>query len=124
MFLDNIIKNDGVDQVENFCNLSFGTFQVDILNLLEIKHIIYQKLRIQPSEIEKFPYYELEYLLEHLKKWLEREKEENDKQNDESNTKYNQKTMMQESSSMMKKHGINPSSMKPPSMGNMKMPKL
>ncbi len=87
-----------------------------------MKHILYQKLRLQPSEIEMMPYHEYEYTLENLKKWLEREKEEHDKQNDDTSTKYNQKTMMQEANSSMKKYGMNTPSMKAP--GNFKMPKL
>lgn len=119
------------NEIENFAGLAFGMFQVDLKNFFEVKHILYQKLRLQPREIEDMTYYELEYTLENLKTWLEKEKEAQEKSEGEQSSSYSKESMMKESQSMMKKYqGQNkmPSSSgsmpKIPNMGSMKMPKF
>lgn len=97
---------------------------------------MYQKLRIQPLEIEQMYYYELEYTLENLKNWLEKEQEQRKKEEEENQGKYSKDSIMKESQSMMKKYGIDPGSAKSgkmpsgtsvpkmPNIGSMKMPKI
>lgn len=104
--------------VDNFSEELFKTFQVDIVRLFEYKHIFYQKLRIQPSEIEDMMYYEFEFTIENLQNWIEEEKKQREKEEGESKT-YDQKSMMRESQNMMKSQQA-----KMPSMATPKMPKF
>lgn len=119
------------DDLEYMKDLIFGLFQVDIENLLKMKHIMYQKLRLQPSEIEAFPYYEYEYTIANLKEWLEKEKEAHEEEKEKADGKYSQTSLRRETDSMMKKYGINTNNLNannPPKMPNMnemgKLPKI
>lgn len=63
-------------------------FQISIRSFLKVKVYIYHHLRIQPSEVEKLPYYEYEYLVEDLKQMLEdRRREEAGQSGDASVSK-------------------------------------
>jgi hypothetical protein len=109
MMLFNIKELDSIgniNQLESFCEEIFKLFQIDLLNYFEMKHIMYQKLRIQPSEIENMCYYEYEYTIENLKNWLEEEKKAKEKEESDANEKYNQKSLTRESDQMMRKHNI------------------
>lgn len=57
-------------------------FQISLENFFKVKFYLYHYLRIQPSEIEAWPYYELEYTIENLKDFLEKKKKGEDEQND------------------------------------------
>ncbi len=63
-------------------------FQISLENFFKTKFYLYHYLRLQSSEIEDWPYYELEYTLENLKDFLEKKKkgeeEENDKYKNDS----------------------------------------
>lgn len=44
----------------------FRIFQISLENYFKIKFYLYKYLRLQSSEIENWPYYELEYTVENL----------------------------------------------------------
>jgi hypothetical protein len=57
-------------------------FQISLENFFKTKFYLYHYLRLQSSEIEDWPYYELEYTLENLKDFLEKKKKHEDEEND------------------------------------------
>lgn len=113
-----IEKRKKGNPLDSFSEELFKTFQVDIVRLFEYKHIFYQKLRIQPSEIENMMYYEFEFTVENLQKWVEEEKKQREKEEGD-NKSIDQKSMMRDSQNMMKSQQA-----KMPSMATPKMPKL
>lgn len=113
-----IEKRKKGNPLDSFSEELFKTFQVDIVRLFEYKHIFYQKLRIQPSEIENMMYYEFEFTVENLQKWVEEEKKQREKEEGD-NKSIDQKSMMRDSQNMMKSQQA-----KMPSMAIPKMPKL
>jgi hypothetical protein len=58
-------------------------FQISLENFFKIKFYLYHYLRLQSSEIEDWPYYELEYTVDNLKDFLEKKKKSEDDQNQE-----------------------------------------
>jgi len=58
----------------------FGMFQVDLDNFLDIKFAIMYHMRLQPSEIEKLPYYEFEWHVKKLAEILKKKKDAEDKE--------------------------------------------
>ena len=95
------------------------TYRVDVRNLVRNKLYICRDYHIQPSEIEKLPYYEYEYMLEDINQIQKEQEEEQKKQQEQTDNMYvnmNPSRMMSDISSQMKM----------PSMSNfnMSMPKI
>lgn len=80
-------------------------YRVDLRNLVKNKLFICREYHIQPSEIDKFKYYEYEWILEEIKVIEKEQEKQNEKQ-------------QKEMSSM--KSQYNPQNM----MSNMKMPSM
>lgn len=59
----------------------FRIFQISLENYFKIKFYLYKHLRIQPSEIEAWPYYELEYTVENLADDLKKKQKAHDDEN-------------------------------------------
>ncbi len=124
------LKNDYYsDVLYTFKNLSFGLFQIDLENYLDIKFHMLKQLNCQFSEVEQLPYYELEMMVDKLKKWLEKEKEARQKEEEE----YNKNSYKKDADSMMKKYSGNNTNSgankysapkMPTSYGNYKAPRM
>jgi len=102
----------------------FSLFQISLENYFKIKYYIYKHLRQQSSEIENWPYYELEYTIENLVDDLKkRNKENEDQQSQQDVSKYIGQSNQMKSINTPKM----PSLGKTPSIprgGVFKMPKL
>jgi len=72
-----------------------------------------EKLHVQPSELDRLPYYELEYTVSIYNDILDERKRNEDENMDKERDKYNIDSI---------KSGMG--SFKPPSMPSIKMPKL
>ena len=72
-------------------------YQIDVRNLVKNKLFICKDYHIQPSEIEKMPYYEYEYMLEDIRQ-INKEQEEQNKQHEKemesTKTAMNPRNMM------------------------------
>ncbi len=73
-----------------------------------------EKLHVQPSELDRMPYYEYEYTVEMYNDMLKERKEGEDKKTSETTDKYNINSMQRQAQSQMKA----------PSMPSMRMPRL
>ena len=96
----------------------FSLFQISLENFFKTKFYLYHYLRIQPSEIEAWPYYELEYTIENLRDFLEKKK----KGEDEQNEKYNNSSMSREMKSQQSAMRSSINTPKMPSTPSYKMP--
>ena len=95
-------------------------YRIDVRNLVKSKLFICRDYHIQPSEIEKMPYYEFEYMLEditQITKEQQKQQEEQEKQYAEQQHMYNPKTMMNSMQNSMPKMSM-------PAMPKINMPKL
>lgn len=78
-----------------------------------------EKLHIQPSEIDRLPYYEYEYTIEAYQEILEERNNDSKRQQDDYSKQYNINSMQNKAMKNAK------SSMpKIPSIGGLKMPRL
>jgi hypothetical protein len=75
-------------------------FQISLENFFKTKFYLYHYLRLQPSEIEAWPYYELEYTLENLKEYLEKKKGSEDEQNEKYSKSSSSRDMKRQQSEM------------------------
>lgn len=86
-------------------SVTYSLFLVDIRNLVRNKLNICKEYHIQPSEIERMPFYEYEYMLEDInadiKEQEKRQKEEEQKYGNISTPNYNQ--MMRNASANLPK---------------------
>jgi hypothetical protein len=108
---------------------------------MELKFLLIYKCNVQPSEIERMEYFDMEMLVEEWKKFLEKEKqarEEEEKKGKSGN--YSQQRYQQDAGKMMNNYGINKNGMStastaksfsnvqmpnmPKTPGNFSMPKL
>ena len=89
-------------------SVTCSLFLVDIRNLVRNKLNIAKEYHIQPSEIDRMPFYEYEYMLEDInadiKEQEKRQKEEEKKYGNISTPNYNQ--MMSNMSKSMPKMSI------------------
>ena len=90
-------------------------FRIDLRNLVKNKLYICKEYHIQPSEIDRFVYYEYEWILEEINIIQKEQEEQNKKQQEEYEGMRNSMNF----NSMM---GSMKNSM--PNMGNMKMPSV
>lgn len=89
-------------------SVTYSLFLVDIRNLVRNKLNICKEYHIQPSEIDRMPFYEYEYMLEDInadiKEQEKRQKEEEKKYGNVSTPNYNQ--MMRNASSNLPKFNM------------------
>jgi hypothetical protein len=76
-----------------------------------------EKLHVQPSELDKLPYYELEYTIEEYNEILKERNDKSDKSNNADLDKYNAGSMMSKAQGSLK--GI-----KTPGMPSIRLPKF
>ena len=92
-------------------------YRIDLRNLVRNKLYICKEYHIQPSEVDKFVYYEFEWILEEIKILQKEQEQQQEQQNKEMGSM---------------KNGMNPSSMmnnmtsgmKMPNLGSISMPKM
>lgn len=100
----------------------YSLFKVDIKSLVQSKAILCKNFNIQPSEVDRMPYWEWEM----YRKYCEEIAEEEKKQQEEQENKYgtpSSRQYHQQSQRMMR--GYNNGSMRMPSMPSIpKMPKI
>lgn len=63
----------------------YSIFQIDIQNLVQNKVYITKNFHIQPSEIERMPYWEYEQTLKIINKMVEEENKQQEEQNKDFN---------------------------------------
>lgn len=78
-----------------------------------------EKLHIQPSELDKLPYYEMEYTLEAYQEILDERNNNGKKQKEDYEKQYNPSTMQKQATRNMRSNMP-----KMPSFGGLKMPRL
>ena len=61
-----------------FEDIIYGSFKIDIMDLISIKAQLSNSFHIQPSEIDKMPFWELELYLKELERIVKEEKEQNE----------------------------------------------
>lgn len=90
-------------------------FKVNIANLVRDKLIIVKEFFIQPSEIDRMPYWEYETVKEEVHKYLKEKQKQNEQQNDDYASQRKQMSS-----------GFKPSAFKTPSFKspNIKIPKI
>jgi len=76
-----------------------------------------EKLHVQPSELDRLPYYELEYTIEEYNEILKERNEKSDKSAGAEMDKYNAGSMMSKAQSSLK--GV-----KTPNMPSIRLPKF
>ena len=84
-------------------------YRIDLRNLVRNKLYICKEYHIQPSEVDKFVYYEFEWILEEIKILQKEQEQQQEQQNKEMGSM---------------KNGMNPSSMMNNMTSRMKMPNL
>ena len=95
----------------------YSQFQINIENLVQNKVSLVKNFHIQPSEIDRMPYWEYEYFMKYANQMIEEE----NKQQEEQNEEYDMNSLKRNANSMMK--GANSQMPKMPSMSSMpKMP--
>lgn len=59
----------------------YSVLKIDLRNLVRNKVHISKRYHIQPSELERMPYWEYELMLEYINEDIEAENKQNDEQN-------------------------------------------
>lgn len=95
----------------------YSQFQINIENLVRNKVALVRNFHIQPSEIDRMPYWEYEYFTKFANEMIEEE----NKQQKEGNEDYSMDAMERRSNSMMKNASSN---FKMPKMPSFSMPKI
>lgn len=67
----------------------FSLFQIHWEDLDRIEYILLKHLHLQPSELERLPFYRVEALIKNFKKDNEEEEKRRKKEEDEQKSKYN-----------------------------------
>lgn len=97
----------------------FGLFQIPLDSYLKTKFLLIKNLKIQPSEIEDFPYYEMDFMINEYQDWLEKENKRQEAENGKSGESLDQKTFMKNTQGEMTK-GLQSMSLPKMSMPNIK----
>lgn len=92
------------------------------MNFFKTRVILGEQLHWQPSEIDRLPYYELEYTIEIYEEILKERKEEQDKQSEGYQDKYGDPTAMGNDMLSKAKSSFKMPSM--PAMPSITIPKL
>lgn len=104
--------------------LAWALFRIDIIRLIKSKVSLAKNFHIQPSEIDKMPYWEYEYFIDAVNDNIKEENEASEKQEDAYKSKYNANKIMSNAKSSMPKMPSS-SSYRAPSMPKMpSMPKI
>lgn len=82
----------------------YSLFVIDIRNLVQNKLFICKEFHVQPSEIDRMPFYEYEYILEDIDNYQKRQQKDEEARAQEYNAMQSQ--------------------MKMPNMNSFKMPKV
>lgn len=97
-------------------------FKINLENLVKTKIYISKEFHIQPSEIDKLPYYEYEMYLEQMNLIAKQQEEENKKQQEE----YESMKSSMNPSKMMNNNNMTPKmpTVNMPKMPTVNIPKL
>lgn len=95
----------------------YSQFQINIENLVRNKVALVRNFHIQPSEIDRMPYWEYEYFTKFANEMIEEE----NKQQKEGNEDYSMDAMERKSNSMMRNAS---SQFKMPKMPSISTPKI
>ena len=102
----------------------YSQFQINIENLVQNKVSLVRNFHIQPSEIERMPYWEYEYFLKYANQMIEEEQKEQEEQQEG----YNMDSIKRNANSIMKGQSKNmpkmPSMPSMPKMPSFSMPKI
>lgn len=61
-------------------------FKISLENFFKLRFYIYEKLHVQPSELNNMDYYEFHYLVKDLLEHLKEQNEQNKKERDEADS--------------------------------------
>ena len=100
--------------------LIFACFRIDILDIIAVKAQLSKAFSIQPSEIDKMPFWEFELYVQELEKLVKEENKQNEDQMNKSGAKDMMKMMKGGNMSKMSNNMIP----KTPNMSMPKMPKM
>ena len=95
----------------------YSQFQINIENLVRNKVALVRNFHIQPSEIDRMPYWEYEYFTKFANEMIEEE----NKQQKEGSEDYSMESMERKSNSMMRNAS---SQFKMPKMPSISTPKI
>lgn len=70
-----------------FEDLIYAGFRVDAMDIISIKAQLSKAFHIQPSEVDRMPFWEFELYMKELERLVKEENEENKKQMDKSGAK-------------------------------------
>lgn len=70
-----------------FEDLIYGAFKIDVMDLISIKAQLSKAFHIQPSEVDKMAFWELELYLKELEKLVKEEKEHQEHEFNKSGAK-------------------------------------
>ena len=76
----------------------YSQFQINIENLVQNKVSLVRNFHIQPSEIDRMPYWEYEYFIKYANQMIEEE----NKRQEEENEGYDMDSIKRNANSMMK----------------------
>lgn len=115
--------------IENLKKQTFNLFQIDYEHYMELKFLLIYKCNVQPSEIERMEYFDLEMLVEEWKKFLEKEKQAKEEEEKKSKGQsFTQEKYMQQAQKMTNSYGLNknnmPSSSSTKSFSNINLPNM
>lgn len=109
-------------KINYFESAIFACFRVNIRDIINIKAQLGKAFHIQPSEVDKMPFWELEYYIKELEKMVAEENEENQNEVNKAGIgKLGQMTDPKNMSKMMSAATPKLPDIKMPSI-NMKMP--
>lgn len=100
--------------------LIFACFRIDISDIISVKAQLSKAFSIQPSEIDKMPFWEFEIYVQELEKLVKEENKQNEDQMNKSGAKDMMKMMKSGNMSKMSNNMIP----KTPNMSMPKMPKM
>lgn len=97
----------------------FRIFQIDLMNFFKTRLMLMEQLHVQPSEIDRLPYYEYEYSIDLYEEILKERKQEQDKQMQAQKAEYGDPSKMGGNLINKAKSGF-----RTPSMPKITMPKI
>ena len=99
----------------------YSQFQINIENLVRNKVALVRNFYVQPSEIDRMPYWEYEYFTKFANEMIE---EENKQQQEQGEGDYSMESMERRSNRMMKNAQSQYKMPSMPKMPSISMPKI
>ena len=108
------------DNVTYFEDLIYAGFRVNVMDIISLKAQLGKAFHIQPSEIDRMPFWELELYVKELERLIKEENEAQKKEMDKSGIREAKKMTNPNYFSKM----MSSSMPKMPDMGSFKMPSI